>query len=631
MSPWAKRGLQAAVFTGGMLALGVGAASAASAAECCPDRPGTPTGGSVDLPIYFGDNALGTPLGEVEPEAVDMPLGTAPVEEALGSAEPPNTELPGRDVDAGDDPFRGDEGRLDVAMPVHVAGNAVGIGGDADVENSSALESSAPSEIETGSGDDPLGGNVIAGSLAAPVVVTGNAGGFLDGDATSTSDASTATQAGGPVRTDGTDQVLAGNVVHWPGAIPVEFSGNAVSWLGSAETDSTSATSADSGGDVESDGARGVGSGNVGGGPLAVPLQGNGNAVAWIANADSASSSQTSTTAAGENRTDGRESVLGGNLPSVPVSAPAELFGNGVSWIGNATGEAQHTKTSDAGGFVGSNGTDATGGGNVAQVPVSLPVQGFGNGASWIGTADADALGVTSSTSGGDATTSGEGGAFSGDIAAVPTAGAAQLFGNAAALTAVSDAAAVNETDVESGGDLATDGTDGSVAGSIVEVPLTPVAQGFGNAATVGGGSGALADNTTTVTNDGDRSTTGEGFLTGASESLPLSALAQGYDLEPKLLGQADADATDATELLVDGDILEFIFTGSDLPELSPTDIPELPSAGAPTERTAYPSMVLPGTDVLMVEDLGGGSALGSLDLAEVLAELLAISEGVDA
>lgn len=62
MQTWAKRGMQTALVTGGMLMLGVGIANAA---EYCPARPTTPLGGSVTLPSHLDCKAVGSSLGQI--------------------------------------------------------------------------------------------------------------------------------------------------------------------------------------------------------------------------------------------------------------------------------------------------------------------------------------------------------------------------------------------------------------------------------------------------------------------------------------------------------------------------------------------------------------------------------------
>lgn len=96
MQTWAKRGVRAALVTGGMLAAGTGVASAS---EDCPDRPVSPLGESVDA---LGD---GTPrhsgpcfAGELFPEEVgSVPGGSTgrqPATALTGTIDPVRDLLP---------------------------------------------------------------------------------------------------------------------------------------------------------------------------------------------------------------------------------------------------------------------------------------------------------------------------------------------------------------------------------------------------------------------------------------------------------------------------------------------------------------------------------------------------------
>lgn len=59
MQTWAKRGLQTALVTGGLLMLGTGIASADENVN--PDAPASPLDLNVTAPIQEANNAVGTP------------------------------------------------------------------------------------------------------------------------------------------------------------------------------------------------------------------------------------------------------------------------------------------------------------------------------------------------------------------------------------------------------------------------------------------------------------------------------------------------------------------------------------------------------------------------------------------
>ncbi|MGY1652347.1 hypothetical protein [Geodermatophilus sp. SYSU D01119] len=162
MSRWATRALRVTLLTGGLLAVGTGVAAAS-------DQPG-----DVDLdvvvPVTVTDNALGV-LGDAPaatglelpavsqdlsldlgPVAVSVPVALGGNDAAVGSggvSQPPAGPAPA------DDP-------ADVAVPVTVVGNGIGVLGDAEASGA------APAAPE--------------GAVTVPVTVCGNGVGLL-GDA----------------------------------------------------------------------------------------------------------------------------------------------------------------------------------------------------------------------------------------------------------------------------------------------------------------------------------------------------------------------------------------------------------------------------------------------------------------
>lgn len=61
MQTWAKRGLQTALVTGGLLMLGTGIASADENVN--PDTPASPLDLNATVPLDAANNAIGTPSG----------------------------------------------------------------------------------------------------------------------------------------------------------------------------------------------------------------------------------------------------------------------------------------------------------------------------------------------------------------------------------------------------------------------------------------------------------------------------------------------------------------------------------------------------------------------------------------
>ncbi|OLT40681.1 hypothetical protein BJF85_06060 [Saccharomonospora sp. CUA-673] len=163
----------------------------------------------------------------------------------------------------------------------------------------------------------------------------------------------------------------------------------------------------------------------------------------------------------------------------------------------------------------------------------------------------------------------------------------AQVFGDAASLVGVASGAGANVTDVESGGDIDASGQDGAVSGTIVDVPVGAVAQVFGVAPSVAGVANAVADNTTEGEVGGETSTEGNNnALSGVDAQLPVGALAQVYDLPLALLAEATSVTANDTDVEVaeNEPQINLPIDGSELPA---TEVPNTPYVQAAFDRVA--------------------------------------------
>jgi hypothetical protein len=216
MNVWMKRTLQTGLFTGGLLALGTGIASADDSTV------------DVTVPITVSDNAvaaLGT-AGDT-PAEIQLPAldGTVAVDLGDSNLAVPITlggnaaDVAGIDVSqpAATPATGGSDGQaVDADMPVTVTGNAVGVLGTADA--SSSAPAAAPSTSSAAVAD-----------VDAPVTACGNGIGVL-GDANG--DCST------PASTSGT-----GGDPTVGAAAPATACGNGVGVLGDANGDCTTPAS----------------------------------------------------------------------------------------------------------------------------------------------------------------------------------------------------------------------------------------------------------------------------------------------------------------------------------------------------------------------------------------------------
>jgi hypothetical protein len=188
MNVWMTRALRTAVFTGGLVAVGTGIASADDSTT------------DVTVPVTVTDNTLavlGTAPGDT-PAEITLPAVSGTVAADLGAAT--------------------------ASVPVTLGGNAADVAG-ADLAQPAAAPAAA------GPGGSPVDGSTV--DAGVPVTVTGNAAGVL-GDATAGADAGTA--AAGD---DGSDASLVG------AEVPVTACGNGVGVLGDARGTCTTAAGTD--------------------------------------------------------------------------------------------------------------------------------------------------------------------------------------------------------------------------------------------------------------------------------------------------------------------------------------------------------------------------------------------------
>ena len=166
--------------------------------------------------------------------------------------------------------------------------------------------------------------------------------------------------------------------------------------------------------------------------------------------------------------TSGDNSILGGNQINAPVSVPVDVCGNALAILGDAFGACQGGAAVLGGSGHGTwitSGDNSIGGGNQINAPISVPVDVCGNAAAVLGTALAHCKGgaVVDHTSapgwgpGNVHITSGDNSIGGGNQANVPVSVPVNICGNAAAvlgtaLAGCKGGAAVIHTDGADGG-----------------------------------------------------------------------------------------------------------------------------------------------------------------------------------
>lgn len=559
-------------------------------------RPGrhaapAPVHGAIDVPVDVGDNAVGTPFGQLDlPSYADefsTRTVTDPVEAAIGpavtSAGPagdvsgpaasavgevtsavatvgrrgdgdqytpfPRPNVARHGVPEGD-ALLGNRADADLVVPVQISGNAIAAGGPAYVEgvdNSQSYDNSE--DVTTGGAGSPLGGNVVDADWAVPVQVANNAVAGLGDAATVDGRAEQNVTTGGDDVTDGRGGFLAGNVVAGQWATPVQATGNAATLLGRSDVaDSRATNTTSSGGAVETWGTGGVGAGNVGAAPLGLPLELNGNAPAAGGIATATSHASDDVTAGGTRpgnigrqtfvQTDGDDALGSGNV----VQPQGALVGNAAA---NAAAGA---------------GQSLTGGAHspFRTEPVDLfGRQIYGSSATYTvwppeAARSASASSSTSNnvTAGGYTTTSAMNGGLSGNIADAPVAAPAELVCVAGSVVGDANCADGNKSTNTAGGKTFTNGNGSSLSGNVASSPLATTAEGFGAGGTAVGTASSTTDETKNVKAGGYTGSLGDDSLGSGNLALtPIAAPGESFGLGGAAGGQSTGSATETKDV----------------------------------------------------------------------------------
>ncbi|MFB9684737.1 PE-PGRS family protein [Amycolatopsis plumensis] len=574
MQTWAKRGLQTAFVTGGLLMLGTGIASADENVN--PDTPASPLDLNVTVPIQEANNAVGVPFGQLDLPEGQTELSTKPATQAANEAakqfddaSPINESTLGGRFTPSHDNLKRNKVTGDLVVPIQIVDNAIGVGGDAHVVGTHHSQSwGHDQDVKTTGQDSSLAGNAVVLDWALPVQIAGNGGGVAGGTGRVTGgSASQSTTETGDVTTSGDGSSLSGNVVAGQFATPVQVTGNAASYLlGNGQSHGYSAdTVATSGGSLLSSGDRASGSGNVIGAPIALPVKFNCNSGAvWGSLSNSDGCNTSADALAGADRTvrggvptyletSGNDSFLSGNAGAASLSPIANVAGVAGSWIGNASAgipcAGSSSSTVDSGGLVKTAGDNSSGSGNVLNPSLALPVEAFGIGGTYIGQANATHDNTTDANAGNGSFTRGNGAFLGGNIVNTQAAGAPEVFGIGGSHIGNATGTATEDKKVTAGGYDGTIGHNSSGSANIVQVPVGLPAEVFGiGGSFIGQGSGA-ADETKVVSGGGGGNTDDDnGFLSSNLGAVPVSTPVQVANVGGALIGQGHGKgSTDTT------------------------------------------------------------------------------------
>ncbi|MGH3623836.1 MAG: hypothetical protein ACRDQ5_18935, partial [Sciscionella sp.] len=425
-----------------------------------------------------------------------------------------------------------------------------------------------------------LSGNILQPEVAGPAMLNGLAG-SIGGRSRSHGSTENKVQSGGGAGSGGRDSSLSGNIANVPEALPLQgfgdaaaVAGNAASWhqnkvdsrsggsnntfgdgshlssndlvptvagsgdifgsglslLGHADGTAKNRTKAHSGGYVGTTGNDSQGSGNIGHLPIALPAQAFGLGGSALGGASGYAENKKDIGSGGSPNTNDDNGVVSSNLGYVPASLPVELFGDSVAGAAKASGRAHSELTSKAGGNAEATGIAGTIAGNIAQAPLSAPLQGFGTALGLAGTSNAAGKNVTESNAGGTATSDGTRGSLAGNVATLTGGGAGQLFGDTVGVIGNLSGVGDNDTTSTAGGDVTTAGDNGSGSGNVLSGQLLPVLQAFGDGVSVLANGTAAGSNNTAAGAGGDVTTSGKNAaLSGNLLDVPAALVGQAF------------------------------------------------------------------------------------------------------
>ncbi|WP_330271825.1 chaplin family protein [Lentzea sp. NBC_00516] len=555
MQTWAKRGLQTAFVTGGLLMLGTGIASAQENVD--PDAAPPAVDVAAAVPLKADQNKLATPVKEITVPKVDRTIST----DRVTSAVPTRTAAPVANPlvrQAGErlqgtplqNLVRGNTIQAHVDVPINICGNAIAVLANTEATGDCSQTTHRDGTIVTDGAGQALAGNVVAVNHVLPVQLTGNAI-AAGGNATTNTDAQQVSTTGGDITTNGDKGAISGNVVSEQGATPVQITGNGVGAAGIADANSTADTFASSEGDVLTSGKSSSISGNAVPIPLAPLAEVNGNSAAGAGNA-STDSTQTGTAVTGGNvDTNGDPATLAGNIVEPALAGPITVDDNAAAVGGNSTAVSDTSNWSNAGGTKHTTGTGSTASGNVAGAPISLPAAVGGNGASVVGNALTDHANAATSNAGGETYTQADKSVLSGNIADVPPASAVDVCGNGATLAGQSAGTCENDVKSTTNGYQGTTGNDSVISGNIAQTPLAAPAEVYGLAAAVGGQAAGSADETKLVRSSGQPNTQDDnGTVSSNIVTAPTAVAPQVFAVTAGLVGNTTSDTANDTTVI---------------------------------------------------------------------------------
>ncbi|GAA2806370.1 beta strand repeat-containing protein [Crossiella cryophila] len=499
----------------------------------------------------------------VDVDAVSPVLISGNAVAAAGHAEATSVSLveaqSGGDVETSgkDSSLSGNAVVVPLATPVQLTGNAIsGAAGVADTSNESSIAADAGGNVDSDGEGSTLGGNIGHGQIALPVEGNNNAlVVFPVGNSNATGSTTADAIAGGDSVTSGYDSGIGGNLITPNVSGPVTVAGNALAWGGLADSVSESTSTAQTGGLLMTNGDESTGGGNIVDAAIAEPVQVLGNSGGWVSNTDSQHTQVTESVAGGDAFTNGDNGMVAGVIGSAPLTLPAEVSGVAGGWIANADAATNTDTTTDAGGMIGTRGNDSLVAGDGVQVPVAAPVNVEGVTGGWIVNGTAQSTSNTDNEAGGDNTATDDDALGSGNAVSTPVSGPVAVTGSTLGWIVRGESWSEYTADVVSGGDVTGNGTDGGLSGNVVQTPVAMPVQGQG----LSGGwivvSEAESENTVSSVAGGDSTSEGShGVLTGNLVTPAVAGPVQAEGIAGGWIVNSSGAAENTTDVVAGGD-----------------------------------------------------------------------------
>ncbi|KOV88867.1 chaplin family protein [Nocardia sp. NRRL S-836] len=510
-----------------------------------------------------------------------------------------------------------------ISLPVAAGGNAASLVGNSGADHANSADSVAGGNNWTKGHDSVLSGNVANVPPATALDVCGN-GASGAGQSTGTCVNDVRSETGGYQGTTGNNSVLSGNVAQTPLAAPAELYGAAATVGGQATGSADEVKDIRSTGEPNTVDDRGTVSSNIVTAPTAAAAQVFGDTAGLVGNTTSTSANDTSVTAGDDPKATGRKSSVSGNVFQVPTSTPAQVFGDGVTLVGNNEAHADNATDMKSGGDAKTDGSQSSIGGNAVSAPVASATQVMGWSVGGGGNVNSTSSNDLDSVAGGDVQSTGERGSIAGNLIGAQATPFVPVPGNSVSAAGLTTSDSATDTDVQAGEDSKTSGKDGSVSGNLLHVPANAAVQPYADAIAAAGSASTWTDKGSNTQAGGQMGTVGEGPLSGREATVPAEAAANVRRIPVELVGQAFTNGTsDDTQLTGEdeGTLRATQLKGIELPKgidklMGPTEVPAF--QGLPSLKT-LPVNTLPSLGGLGgLTGLAGQLPIGKLPVGQL-------------